>query len=48
MIVKNDKSQFQTYLTDAANIKGECEKVYFPETEEELIEISDNSKLVYA
>ncbi len=39
MIVKLDKSQFENYLSDAANIKGDCEKVFFPETKEEVIQI---------
>lgn len=39
MIVKNDKSSFESYLSDAANIKGSCEKVFIPENEDELISI---------
>jgi D-lactate dehydrogenase (cytochrome) len=36
MIIKEDKADFESYLVDAANIKGDCQKVYFPENEEEV------------
>ena len=36
MIVKRNKSDFESYIIDAANLKGDCEAVYFPENEEEL------------
>lgn len=36
MIVKTDKSDFESYLSDAANIKGNCDKVYFCESEEDI------------
>ena len=36
MIVKSDKSRFESYLMDAANIKGDCLKVFFPENQNEL------------
>ncbi|MBK8944841.1 MAG: FAD-binding oxidoreductase [Ignavibacteriae bacterium] len=39
MIVKTDKSEFENYLCDASNIKGICEKVYFPENKNEIVEI---------
>lgn len=39
MIVKTDKSDFQSYLVDAANIKGSCDTVYFPESTGEVIDI---------
>ncbi len=39
MIVKTDKSDFESYLEDAANIKGDCQKVCFPENEEEVSEL---------
>ncbi len=39
MIIKTDENQIQSYLTDAANYKGFCEAVYFPENESELVEI---------
>ena len=43
MIVKNDKSEIQDFLSDAANFKGDCEKVYFPESNSEIIEILKES-----
>ena len=39
MIVKRNKSDFESYIIDAANIKGDCEAVYFPQNEEELCEL---------
>ncbi len=53
MIIKTDQNQIQSYLTDAANYKGYCEAVYFPENEEELIEIvkkanSDKKRITVA
>jgi len=48
MIVKTDKSEFETYLADAANYKGNCSKVYFPTNKNEIIEvlkIASNEKL---
>lgn len=39
MITKTDKSDFESYLVDAANIKGDCETLLIPETEEELVSI---------
>lgn len=39
MILKTDKTEFENYLTDAANIKGDCEKVYLPESKSEIIEL---------
>jgi len=39
MIVKTDKTDFESYLVDAANIKGDCEKVYFPENENDICNI---------
>jgi len=43
MIVKIDKSEFENYLCDAANIKGNCEKVFFPENKSEIVEILKNA-----
>ncbi len=43
MIIKEDKSEFESYLVDAANIKGNCNKVYFPETAEEIKQIIENA-----
>ncbi len=39
MIVKTDNAQIQSYLVDAANYKGFCEAVYFPENENEVMEL---------
>ena len=39
MIIKNDKSEILDFLLDAANYKGDCEAVYFPENESDIIEI---------
>lgn len=36
MIIKSEKSEFESYLKDAANIEGICEKVYFVENDDEL------------
>ncbi len=36
MIIKTDKEEFASFLSDAANFKGDAEAVYFPENEEEL------------
>ncbi len=39
MISKNDIEQIQPYLVDAANYKGNCTTVYFPETTEDVVSI---------
>lgn len=39
MIIKNDKSDFESYLVDEANFKGNCKSVYFPESESEIYSI---------
>ncbi|PID63142.1 MAG: dehydrogenase [Ignavibacteriae bacterium] len=39
MITKSNKSEFETYLTDAANFKGNCNKLIIPENEDELLSI---------
>ncbi len=39
MIIKNDKSEFLDFLVDAANYKGDCKAVYFPENETDIIKI---------
>ncbi|MDX1701237.1 MAG: FAD-binding oxidoreductase [Melioribacteraceae bacterium] len=44
MIVKSDKSSFESYLTDAANIKGDCEKVFFPENHNELVAVINDAR----
>ncbi len=37
MIVKENREELETYLTDASNYAGDAEKLYIPENEEELI-----------
>lgn len=39
MIIKKDKSEIQNFLVDAANYKGDCEAVYFPESELDILSI---------
>ena len=39
MIIKKDKSEIESFFVDAANYKGDCSAVYFPENETEIIEI---------
>ncbi len=39
MIIKSDQDQIQSYLSDAANYRGYCDAVYFPESESEIVEI---------
>lgn len=39
MIIKKSPDEMQSYLTDAANIKGSCDAVYIPSNEEEIIQI---------
>lgn len=39
MIIKSDISDIQSYLVDAANIKGTCNSLIFPETVDELLQI---------
>lgn len=36
MIVKSERTDFESYLQDAANIMGNCERVYLVETEDEI------------
>ena len=36
MIIKNDPEQFQNYLSDASNYKGNADSIYFPENEAEI------------
>lgn len=38
MIFKSDQTEIQDYLNDAANFKGKCEGVYFPESADEIVE----------
>ena len=39
MIIKSDKSSFQSYLTDSSNYKGNAEKLFMPESIQELKEL---------
>lgn len=39
MIIKNNPEQFQNYLTDASNYKGNADSIYFPETEDEIADL---------
>ena len=43
MIIKKDKSEIESFFIDAANYKGDCSAVYFPENETEIIEIVKNA-----
>lgn len=39
MVVKTAPDEIANYLVDAANVKGFCDAVYFPENESEVIQI---------
>ncbi len=39
MIIKNDPEQFQNYLSDASNYKGNADSIYFPESEDEIADL---------
>ncbi len=39
MIIKNDPEQFQNYLSDASNYKGNADSIYFPESEDEIVDL---------
>jgi D-lactate dehydrogenase (cytochrome) len=39
MIIKTSPDEIQNYLTDASNLKGNCDAVYFPDNEEDVIQI---------
>jgi D-lactate dehydrogenase (cytochrome) len=39
MIIKTSPDEIQNYLSDASNLKGNCEAVYFPETEADVSSI---------
>lgn len=39
MIIKTSPDEIQNYLTDASNLKGKCDAVYFPENESDIIAI---------
>ena len=42
MITKSERIDFESYLQDAANIMGNCEKVYLVETEDEISEMQQD------
>jgi len=39
MIIKSKQDEIQNYLKDASNYSGNCDAVYFPESESDIIEI---------
>lgn len=39
MIVKTNPDEFENFVIDASNFKGNCEAVYFPENVEEIVSI---------
>jgi D-lactate dehydrogenase (cytochrome) len=39
MIIKTSPDEIQNYLSDASNLKGSCDAVYFPENENDVVEI---------
>ena len=39
MIIKTSPDEIQNYLSDASNLKGNCDAVYFPESREDVMEI---------
>jgi D-lactate dehydrogenase (cytochrome) len=39
MLIKTSLDEIQNYLVDASNTKGFCDAVYFPESNEDIIEI---------
>ena len=39
MLVKSVKDEFNNYLLDAANISGTCDKVFFPENTNDIVDI---------
>ena len=39
MIIKNDPEQFQNYLSDASNYKGNADSIYFSESEDEIVDL---------
>lgn len=39
MIIKTSPDEIQNYLSDASNLKGNCDAVYFPENEADVITI---------
>ena len=45
MIFKKEHDEIQSYLIDASNYKGECDAVYFPENENDLITVLKKSNI---
>ncbi|MEI7812923.1 MAG: FAD-binding oxidoreductase [Ignavibacteria bacterium] len=43
MIKKTSPDEIENFLSDAANVKGKCEAVYFPESEADVSEIMRNA-----
>ncbi|MCK7516437.1 MAG: FAD-binding oxidoreductase [Ignavibacteriales bacterium] len=39
MIIKTNPDEFENFVVDASNFKGNCEAVYFPESIEEIVSI---------
>jgi D-lactate dehydrogenase (cytochrome) len=39
MIIKTDRSEFESYLHDASNFSGSCNAVYFPESASDISDI---------
>ncbi len=39
MIIKTNLDEIQSYNVDAANFKGNCSAVYFPETNDDIVDI---------
>ncbi|MDP2303092.1 MAG: FAD-binding oxidoreductase [Ignavibacteria bacterium] len=39
MLKKTNRDEIESYLVDASNYKGNCDVVYFPESEDEIISI---------
>ena len=39
MIIKTSPDEIQNYLSDASNLKGTCDAVYFPENEADVCQI---------
>ncbi len=45
MIIKKNKEQFRSYLEDTANIDGQADILYIPQTEKEIIKVLKESSL---
>ena len=39
MIIKTNPDEFENFVIDASNFKGNCEAVYFPESVDEVVSI---------